>query len=88
MRHVYYGVQYSDNEICNALERSGTTFHALSPDQLVGTHGGSKSPAARWWAGSRGACEFGPRALGNRSILADPRRADMKDILNSRIKLS
>jgi carbamoyltransferase len=30
--------------------------------------------------------EFGPRALGNRSILADPRRADMKDILNSRIK--
>jgi carbamoyltransferase len=31
--------------------------------------------------------EFGPRALGNRSILADPRRADMKDILNSRIKL-
>ena len=30
--------------------------------------------------------EFGPRALGNRSILADPRRHDMKDILNSRIK--
>ena len=30
--------------------------------------------------------EFGPRALGNRSILADPRRKDMKDILNSRIK--
>ena len=30
--------------------------------------------------------EFGPRALGNRSILADPRRADMKDILNARIK--
>jgi carbamoyltransferase len=30
--------------------------------------------------------EFGPRALGNRSILADPRRSDMKDILNSRIK--
>src|SRR5947209_10136581 len=30
--------------------------------------------------------EFGPRALGNRSILADPRRGDMKDILNRRIK--
>ena len=30
--------------------------------------------------------EFGPRALGNRSILADPRRKDMKEILNSRIK--
>jgi carbamoyltransferase len=34
----------------------------------------------------QGRMEFGPRALGNRSILADPRRADMKDILNRRIK--
>ena len=36
-----------------------------------------------WFQGSM---EWGPRALGNRSILADPRRADMKDILNARIK--
>jgi carbamoyltransferase len=34
----------------------------------------------------QGRMEFGPRALGNRSIVADPRRADMKDILNKRIK--
>jgi len=34
----------------------------------------------------QGAMEFGPRALGHRSILGDPRRADMKDILNRRIK--
>lgn len=34
----------------------------------------------------QGRSEFGPRALGNRSIIADPRRADMKDILNSRVK--
>ncbi len=34
----------------------------------------------------QGRMEFGPRALGNRSIIADPRRADMKDILNKRIK--
>ena len=34
----------------------------------------------------QGRSEFGPRALGNRSILADPRRADMKDVLNSRVK--
>ena len=34
----------------------------------------------------QGAMEWGPRALGNRSILADPRRGDMKDILNARIK--
>lgn len=36
-----------------------------------------------WW---QGRSEFGPRALGNRSILADPRRHDMKDILNARVK--
>lgn len=36
-----------------------------------------------WW---QGRSEFGPRALGNRSILADPTRIDMKDILNSRVK--
>ena len=34
----------------------------------------------------QGRCEFGPRALGNRSILGDPRRAEMKDILNKRVK--
>jgi carbamoyltransferase len=34
----------------------------------------------------QGRMEFGPRALGNRSIVVDPRRADMKDILNARIK--
>ncbi len=34
----------------------------------------------------QGRCEWGPRALGNRSILADPRRADMKQIVNSKIK--
>jgi len=34
----------------------------------------------------QGRMEWGPRALGNRSIVADPRRADMKDVLNSRIK--
>ena len=34
----------------------------------------------------QGRMEWGPRALGNRSILADPRRADMKDILNARVK--
>jgi len=34
----------------------------------------------------QGAMEWGPRALGNRSIVADPRRADMKDVLNGRIK--
>jgi carbamoyltransferase len=48
------------------------TTQALADGKIVG-----------WF---QGRMEFGPRALGNRSILADPRRAEMKDILNARIK--
>ena len=86
MRHVYYGAQYSDNEIHNALLSAGTEFHALNNDQLVARTAAqiADGKVVGWF---QGRSEFGPRALGNRSILADPRRADMKDILNSRIKL-
>jgi carbamoyltransferase len=48
------------------------TAEALAEGKIVG-----------WF---QGRMEFGPRALGNRSILADPRRAEMKDVLNARIK--
>jgi carbamoyltransferase len=50
----------------------GRTVEAIAQGKIVG-----------WF---QGRMEFGPRALGNRSILADPRRKDMKEILNSRIK--
>src|ERR1043166_2831854 len=48
------------------------TAQAIADGQIVG-----------WF---QGRMEFGPRALGNRSILADPRRAEIKDVLNARIK--
>ena len=41
---------------------------------------------ARWLGGFKAASNEGPRALGNRSILADPRDPDMKDIVNAKIK--
>jgi carbamoyltransferase len=86
MRHTHYGAEYSGSEIQRALEATGATYHKLSEDQLVAR------TAAQIAAGNvvgwfQGRMEFGPRALGNRCILADPRRADMKDVLNSRIKL-
>jgi carbamoyltransferase len=85
MRHVYYGPEYLDTEIQRDLDSAGTVWHKLPEDDLV------QQTAARiadglivgWF---QGRMEFGPRALGNRSILADPRRKDMKDTLNSRIK--
>ncbi len=85
MRHVYYGPEYSDSEILRDLEATGCTYHKLSEKDLIGrtVDAIADGKIVGWF---QGRMEFGPRALGNRSILADPRRKDMKDILNSRIK--
>jgi carbamoyltransferase len=85
MRHVYYGPEYSDGEIQRGLELAGTVWHKLAQDDLVQRTAAHIADGliVGWF---QGRMEFGPRALGNRSILADPRRKDMKDILNSRIK--
>lgn len=85
MRHVYYGPEYSDHQIRTALDDASCTFHKLSEDQLL-TRTATQIAEGKIVGWFQGRMEFGPRALGNRSILADPRRKDMKDILNSRIK--
>jgi carbamoyltransferase len=85
MKHVYYGAQYSEAEIRNDLQAAGASFHRLTEDLLVARTAAqiAEGKIVGWF---QGRMEFGPRALGNRSILADPRRRDMKDVLNSRIK--
>ena len=85
MRHVYYGPEYSDSEIARDLEAAGCKYHKLAEEDLIGRTGDAiaRGKIVGWF---QGRMEFGPRALGNRSILADPRRSNMKEILNSRIK--
>lgn len=85
MRHVYYGPEYSDGEILHDLEAAQCSFHKLSEEDLIArtARAIAQGKIVGWF---QGRMEFGPRALGNRSILADPRRKDMKDILNNRIK--
>lgn len=85
MRHVYYGPEYSDAQILRDLEASRCKYRDLSEDDLIRETAKaiSQGKIVGWF---QGRMEFGPRALGNRSILADPRRKDMKDILNNRIK--
>ena len=85
MRHVYYGPEYSDSEINRDLEAAGCKYHKLTEEELIGRTGDAiaQGKIVGWF---QGRMEFGPRALGNRSILADPRRRNMKEILNSRIK--
>ncbi len=86
MRHVCFGAEYSDAEIVRHLQATGSVFHRLTEDQLV-ARTAAQIAAGKVVGWFQGRSEFGPRALGNRSILADPRRTDMKDILNSRIKM-
>jgi carbamoyltransferase len=85
MEHAYTGPQYSDEECEAAIRAGGFSPTRVDHDELF------PLVAERIAAGDvvgwfQGRMEFGPRALGHRSIVADPRRADMKDILNARIK--
>jgi carbamoyltransferase len=92
MEHAYTGPGFDDEQIQAAIEKARgngwdpnidiirlddaalyrDVAHAVADGRVVG-----------WF---QGGMEFGPRALGDRSIVADPRRGDMKEILNTRIK--
>ena len=85
MEGAYTGPEFSDAEIRRELERSGVAYESYS-DREVTRRAAQDIAAGAVMGWFQGRMEFGPRALGNRSIVVDPRRADMKDILNERIK--
>ena len=85
MDHSYWGPTYSDQQCRDALKLADVMFDELAPTETIERTADhlANGMIVGWY---QGRMEFGPRALGNRSILADPRRAEMKDILNARIK--
>jgi carbamoyltransferase len=85
MMHGYLGSKYSDDEIEIYLNSRNISYEKLSQDSLLGkvTDCLIDGGVVGWF---QGRAEFGPRALGHRSIIADPRRIDAKDILNLKIK--
>ncbi|CAN5338418.1 carbamoyltransferase C-terminal domain-containing protein [soil metagenome] len=87
MDHSYIGKRYSDQEVADSaskfLVRIQTT-QTKSNDIAKDTAKLLADQKVIGWFQDRS--EFGPRALGNRSLLADPRKPEMKDILNSRVK--
>jgi carbamoyltransferase len=90
MDQAYWGPQYANARIGNALNKKNIADCGLRVAELCDEEL-ARETARRIADGKiigwfQGRMEFGPRALGNRSIVADPRRAEMKDILNSRIK--
>lgn len=85
LTHAFYGAGYTDDDIVAALEAAGLSYKRLSEPNLFATVARDLADGKiiGWF---QGRFEMGPRALGNRSILADPRRAEMKDIINARVK--
>lgn len=82
--NCYLGNEYKEEEIIFNLNKYKVVYtQPENMDELV-AKSISEGKIIGWYNGK---IEFGPRALGNRSILADPRTAEMKDILNEKIKL-
>jgi len=85
MKGSYLGDEFSQTEIENELKQLGAKFVTLNYEQLIDKTAEliSKENAIGWF---QGRMEFGPRALGNRSIIGDPRSDSMQKILNLKVK--
>jgi carbamoyltransferase len=85
MRGAYLGPAYSQQEIESRLIESGAKFELLQESALIETCAEdlAQGKALGWF---QGRMEFGPRALGNRSILGDPRSPTMQKTLNLKVK--
>lgn len=85
MKDAYLGPEFSDAELEEALEAAGISYEKLERELLLAraAEALANQKVVGWF---QGRMEWGPRALGNRSILAHPGPAEMKDILNARVK--
>jgi len=85
MKHPYLGPEFSDTQIEVALDTAGLQYRKMQRDLLLESVAEQikMGNIAGWF---QGRMEWGPRALGNRSILAHPGLPNMKDVLNARVK--
>ena len=85
MEHAFLGTASSESDYKQALSDAALDYKIM-PDEELLPHVVKRMTEGAVVGWYQGRMEYGPRALGNRSIVCDPRRPDMKDILNSRIK--
>ena len=79
----YLGQGFTRDQVKAVLDRGQLRYQALKDPELTAARMIADGLIIAWF---QGRAEFGPSALGNRSILADPRRKDMKDLLNATVK--
>ena len=85
MNGSYLGPQFTDDQVENELKSCGANYKKLTFDQIIKDTAKvlSEEKAVGWF---QGRMEFGPRSLGNRSIIADPRSEKMQKNLNLKVK--
>ena len=86
MKDAYWGEEYSEGEIRSFLEDAGIRYDYMPDDDKLLDQVAESIMQGQVVGWFQGRFEWGPRALGNRSILADPRRSEMKNIVNTKIK--
>jgi len=83
MDHAFWGESWSDADCESALRRAGVAFQRVADPADAAATRLAEGKVVGWF---QGRAEAGPRALGARSILADPRRTEMRDMVNERVK--
>ncbi len=83
LSHCFIGSSFNSAAMQEALDRSGLPYQRVDGIERVAAQRIAAGQIVGWF---QGAMEFGPRALGNRSLLADPRDPAMKSLLNQRVK--
>ncbi len=93
MDHAYWGPQFSEADIRTSItareseiKAAGCSVETIADEAELCRRAAAAAADGKVVGWFQGRMEWGPRALGNRSIVCDPRRADMKNILNSKIK--
>ncbi len=83
MKYAYTGRSYGSKEIEEAIDKAGLNYVTSSNPARAAAEALARGRIVGWFTGGS---EYGPRALGHRSIVADPRPSGMKDALNARVK--
>jgi carbamoyltransferase len=86
MDHAYWGKEYGPAEIKSFLDENHISYQLIEDDNRLMDQTVDHLQSGKVIGWFQGRFEWGPRALGNRSILADPRNPCMKDIVNTKIK--
>jgi carbamoyltransferase len=86
MRHAYWGEEHGPEAVESFLAKNNIPYRRFDSEESLIEQTVSRLQDGKVIGWMQGRFEWGPRALGNRSILADPRRADMKDLVNVKIK--